>query len=386
MATATRAALVHRAEQALLGALIRSPSRRADLRGLLPQDFADQRHQVIFAALTRLARQRGRQADRPTNRLTSRPSTQVRDIAAYMAGLPGLCPEPGHLASYAAIVAEVRERREARGRARRDEQARKADGQLAGASAWLAETATSRRRRTGRDSRASGRGDIHPDIARLAGALRASPLFRAQSPPVAARAVDSAARVMSEPAKRKPRPWATGPATPPGAHILFTVEHLQDQVLADLMCPSGDGRFVAAWLPARVFAPGPRRDLYELIRIRLGAGKPVDPLIIAWEADLYQRVGRVGNLREAAVGESMPELALRLGTLDIARGTATVLGQALLADHFCAAQFGPDWARSVNLADPANSPSRRADATCRQKSPRGCQRISNFDPLGFRED
>jgi hypothetical protein len=65
-----------------------------------------------------------------------------------------------------------------------------------------------------------------------------------------------------------------------------------------------------------MFTPGPRRELYELIRIHLDAGKPVDPLIIACEADLYQSLARAGDLRSASTGESLPELAMRLGALN----------------------------------------------------------------------
>ena len=214
-----------------------------------------------------------------------------------------------------------------------DEQASAADGRLAGAIIWLAETAAPRRRRSRRDYRVTGRGDLHPDIVRLARALRATARFRAQRPP-------------------ETEVPATARGVHSGARVRLTADHLHEQVLADLIRRPGSGHAVTAWLPAAVFTPGPRRELYELIRIHLDAGKPVDPLIIACEADLYQSLARGGDLREARTGESLPELALRLGALNPAPGTAAVLGQALLASYVCAVQFGPDWARSVEPIRP----------------------------------
>lgn len=78
MVTATSVALVLRAEQALLGAQIRNPGRWADLRGLPPQDLADTRQQVIFAAFIGPTAERGSRADRLSGQLRR----QVRDIAA----------------------------------------------------------------------------------------------------------------------------------------------------------------------------------------------------------------------------------------------------------------------------------------------------------------
>ena len=59
---------------------------------------------------------------------------------------------------------------------------------------------------------------------------------------------------------------------------------LQERVLADLMLhPAGRGD-VTRWLPATASPPGNNRTMYQLIRLRLDSGRPVDPLIIAWDA------------------------------------------------------------------------------------------------------
>jgi hypothetical protein len=77
----------------------------------------------------------------------------------------------------------------------------------------------------------------------------------------------------------------------------------------------------ASRIPA-VSTPGPRRKLCELICIHLDARNPVDPLILDCEADLYESLACGGDLKEGGTGESLPELALRLGALSPRRELA----------------------------------------------------------------
>ena len=49
--------------------------------------------------------------------------------------------------------------------------------------------------------------------------------------------------------------------------------------------PRRSGRDVTCWLPAEAFSAGPgTASLYQLISQRLDDGRPVDPLIVAWDA------------------------------------------------------------------------------------------------------
>ncbi len=119
--------LTRRAEQAYLGALIASQGqavpgrslygdgRPAWFAGLRPHDFADPVHQAVYAALASSALpERGGLAgayDRLRARLTRLLSPRARSAAAYMAQLPGLCPDPANMPAYAAMVAEASQAR-----------------------------------------------------------------------------------------------------------------------------------------------------------------------------------------------------------------------------------------------------------------------------------
>jgi hypothetical protein len=114
---------------------------------------------------------------------------------------------------------------------------------------------------------------------------------------------------------------------------------LQEQMLADLMLHPASRRDVTSWLPATVFSAGHNRTLYQLISLRLDGGRPVDPLIIAWDASTLAGAGGSGT----AQGESLAAAALRLGASNPAPGTAAVLAQPLYAEQVCTQAFGPDW-------------------------------------------
>jgi hypothetical protein len=337
--------LAHRAEQALLGALFTRPGTATALAEVTWRDFADSRHQAIFSSLADGGSLGRGPAGRARDWLTRLFSRQARDTAAYMGELPGLCPEPAHLGSYAVMVTEAREDREA-ARIRRAEH----DSQrLASAAAWLDGNAPQRgSRRADRDGLPSG-------TARLARALR-PPAQQAGSTPVPGPA--SSARgtrvAPGSPDGAAARPASRADVEPDAVAKLrsgdlaasrpqLSPEGLQDLVLADLIQRPADAHQVIAWLPAQVFTPGPRRELYQAVSEKISGKEPVDALIMAWDAARRHDHDPSGEPGEVAGGRAQPELALRIGSLDPAPGTAAILGKILLADRLLATRFGDSW-------------------------------------------
>jgi hypothetical protein len=363
--------LVHRAEQAYLGAVIARQGRigtGATVAGdagpdgfasLRPQDFTDPVHQAIYAAVAGQAAPRPRVLaglyERLRGLLSRLLHPRARDASAYMAGLPDRCPDPANLPAYAAMVAEASEQRGAPVPAPAPalgpepapgpRPAGAENPRLASAGEWL-EGAGQRRRPAGSrravpaaDAPASRAdrtaGDLAPDVARLARALRAD----ARS---ATRGATGTART--------PLPPESQPAP-------LDAEALQEQVLADLMRRPADGRDVISWLPDTVFTAGPHRSLYQLISIRLADGRPVDPLIIAWDASMLGGPAGTAGIPETAAGESLAAAALRLGALDSGPGTAAILGRTLYAEHVCTDSFGPGWPEQLSrIPAPASAP------------------------------
>jgi hypothetical protein len=123
-------------------------------------------------------------------------------------------------------------------------------------------------------------------------------------------------------------------------------ENLQDAVLADLMRHPGDGQGLVQRVPLNVFTRGTRQDLYRLIALPIVQRKPVDWLITAWQARMREVSGRGA---QAAATESLTAIAIRLGAMRTARGTAGVIGRALLGDYEVSMAFGPEWTRQREL-------------------------------------
>ena len=188
-----------------------------------------------------------------------------------MAGLPGMCPDPANLPAYAAMITEASERRGAPAPApAAGPEPRRAAGEnprLASAGEWLDATgprhrpAGSRRAAPAADAPASWPdrtpGDLAPDVARLARALRADARSATKGSPGTARTT------LPSESQRAP----------------LDAEALQEQVLDDLMRRPADGRDVTSWLPDTVFTAGPNRNLYQLISDPPGrrqAGRPPD--------------------------------------------------------------------------------------------------------------
>jgi hypothetical protein len=361
--------LTHRTEQALLGALITDPGRTAAVGRLAPADFADQRHQAIFAALTGTAPSPSGPLGRVRSWLARLPlRRQIRDLRAYMDTLPGLCPDPDHAADYATMLSQARQRRDQAFHAEKTLQAEQgapigatgydgAAGQLQASEAWLGQAARQAAVQTARGRRtapAAGHGGIPRAVERLAQAVavprepvrqaqRGSAIASAAAPaPVsiaAAAVAEPAAGVAAEAAAaHMRRPVRQGTSVTADSNGTLNVEDLQDLVLAGLLKHPGDTAAVTEWLPAEVFSADSRQWLYQTIRDRTAAGHHVDPLIIAWQAATDGR----GDL---------PAEVLRLGGMPAGPGTAVVLGRALLAEHVCTSLYGTDWPQSVH--DPA---------------------------------
>ena len=84
-------------------------------------------------------------------------------------------------------------------------------------------------------------------------------------------------------------------------------------------------------------------------------GRPLDPLIAAWEAHRWE--ARRGGHSQGR--EPLAALALRLGAMPTAPGTAGLLARCLLADYEMTRAFGPGWIRQADLM-PGNGPKARA--------------------------
>lgn len=337
--------LVHRAEQAYLGALLARQGRPGTgtavagdagpdaFAGLRPQDFTDPVHQAVYAALASqaLPARTGLAGvyERLRARLTRLLSPQARAAAAYMAGLPGLCPDQANVAAYAAMVTEASQARAVPAPpARAPQRPAAEDPRLASAASWLDAT------RAGRQK--AGAPQAAPAYTVPPSQPRRTPDGLDRRTEQLARALGGDVRRLAgraaPPAAPSPAP-AGNQAEPLGAHAL------QEQVLADLMLHPASRGDIAQWLSPQVFAAGHNRTLYQLIRIRLDGGRPVDPLIIAWDASTLAGVSDPADGK----GESLAAAALRLGARNTAPGTAAAPARALYAEHVRTGAAGPDW-------------------------------------------
>ncbi len=362
--------LVYQAERAYLGAILarrgRSGPRAAVVAGdsglsavMRTEDFTDPVHQAIFAALT--GQSGSTRPDGPAgwpgrlrDLLERIFNGRARDAAAYMAELPGLCPDPANLPAYAAMVAEASQHRADQARAQLAEQAAREDPTLASAGTWLDSTGTAirapRRGRPGTVPSPAGStpsarepvseqmpwldqvaADLAPEAASLARALRAD----------ARRATRPGPDRDHEPGWSARDRTPADPLTRAGDQsVPVKPEDMEDRVLASLMKHPADGRAVIEWLPAEAFSTAPRRDLYDLICQRLAIGRPVDPLIIAWDAS---RLPEARSSEEYGGAAFLTQVALRVGGLEPAPGTAEVLGRALWAERILTSALGKGW-------------------------------------------
>jgi hypothetical protein len=328
------AALVRRAEQAVLGALLAGHDPAA-VRDLRAEHFTDPAHQALYLAIT--GQDSGGTAGRLMSWLARLASSRARRTAAYAGELRGLCPDPGHRWAYAAMLLEAHRARNAGPGTAARPLRRQADPdqRLASAGEWLASAAATggRKRGTGQDGSADRR------TRQLARALR----------PVVQALIQEGHEHVARLKAAGGGPVREGDRVP-GERRLGR-EDLQDAVLADLMRRPGDGTAMVKRVPAQAFSAGPRRDLYAFLQKAIAAGIPVDPLITAWQASK-----REPGQPPPDGSESLAALTARLGQMETTPGTAAVLGRLLLADHECTQAFGPGWTAQPldwNTARPA---------------------------------
>lgn len=336
--------LIYRTEQAFLGALLAGadPILAGPMGGSV---LADPVHQAIYVAITvRTTTWTGRLRDQVA-RITSR---QVQGVVAYAATLPSLCPDASHLDIYADLLRVARHQHGAAGSGPADppppRQAGDAAGagqQLEGASQWLSSAAQRQDierlllARSGPVPRPANRKRLDPAVKRLSRALRAALRSRRRRSRVRGRGAAVAGPVL---------------AGNESANPSLRREDLQEAVLADLMRHPGDGRPVVRRAPLNVFTRGPLQDLYRLIALPVAQGRPVDWLMMAWQAR-KQEVSIQGAQPAAGVtaSESLTQVIVRLGAMRTQRGTSVVIGRALLADYEVSIAFGPQWTRQREL-------------------------------------
>ena len=99
------------------------------------------------------------------------------------------------------------------------------------------------------------------------------------------------------------------------------------------------------WLPARAFAPGPRREIYEALRAVVRVGGPVDALTVAWQLCMHQAAEAAAGFGEAPGRSRDPaaasaETVFSLATVPVEPGSVYLAGSLRLADHISASLSG----------------------------------------------
>ena len=276
--------LTHRAEQALLGALVDGPAQLAEVPGLQAADFADARHQAVFAVLSQIhAETPHTRGDELAELITSRAMDPGIDLE-YVTRLRQSHPDGHNAAVYGRMVHEAALRRALAGHAERLNQSVTAD--------------------PGADR------DQRDHMLRLSAALEAH-----------GRNFDT---------------WPGGDNSTPGADP-GTAGHREEQVLADLFQHPETIRETAAWLDPELFTAPGRRIVYEALIAVDGYGDPVTELTVSWEVArrvaLDRTLNTSGDIGTANDQEPGPAYLTRLGETTVQAGSAALIGRDLLAEQ-----------------------------------------------------
>jgi hypothetical protein len=385
----TDAETAHRVEQAVLGAMMARPRSAAQM-GVKPGDFADERHQAIAAALTGQAGSERGLFGRLVGFFTRR-GRAAREAAEYMDTLLGLCPDPGHIASYFRMLGADRDQRaqaqqaavQAQGNQVLDVAADRL-GQMRGRT----DNSTGMPLRTARLARAlvppgGQRGQTNvpapgQDPAPVQGQGPVPAAAQGQAParpfqpaPVDAQQAQGQARdTAAVPVQDIPRtgefvrgmggdqvPGPSGRGFEPGRFARR--EDLEDAILAGLLKHPDEARGVTSWLTPEAFT-GPRRELFTMIGQYTRERRDIDPVTLAWGAAQANEARTADTPVAAHEGWLRPEFVLRLYAMSTVPGAASVLGKSLLAEMLFTDQHGPEWYRPRRPgAAPQNRPQSR---------------------------
>jgi hypothetical protein len=323
--------LVIRAEQALLGAVMSDPAGQAAVLELVrPGDMLRPYHGQVLGAMQRLRSRGVAPAPEPVRaELADDPDLPPRVAldGVLLAGLLEAAPRHGHAPAYAAMVIDRSIRQRVWLAGTRIAQAAQA-GELESAQRMAV-----RGRRDVRDCQA--RWDALPESIRrplpaaaghgAAQAEEAAWQLRAASDEISRARGDAASGVAGDLAKRldsvarhvadaaaatRPAgqaalraPGETRPAGP-------AAEAAAGQFLRDVVAGPSQIPEIRRWLRPGHFARPAHGQVYALIRDMHAAGKPVDPVTVAWEAahrgiavDVAELAGGSSPLAPAAARE-----------------------------------------------------------------------------------
>jgi replicative DNA helicase len=290
--------LTHRAEQALLGAMLREPGLAVRLDYLESGDFASNRHRVVFTAI--MTASRSGQSDRWRRAIEKAVSPEISP--QYLDELEAACPDLRHGPAYGVMVLEAS--------ARRDLLAHVTD---------LADQAESLRYTAQRLIRAGGTGghrsEVHAGL--VADAAMAIRVHTGQFDPDSTRAVTA----------------------PPSGSTPGRDAFMEETVLAALIQHHPDAPRVIRALPFPLaFADPLRRDIYQTIRDLSATGRPVDALTVDWE--LARSQGSAGRQRpgDGTVTDDLPSYVTRLADVATA-GKAITITASLLTEHLASGRY-----------------------------------------------
>lgn len=289
----TNPQLALRAEQALIGALLAEPWRIQDSGIYGNLSLKHPTHQAIVREIGGQSMYLGA-LDDPA-RLIDRIATRL-DLPGvdtdYLHGLARACPDPADIAIYARMVAEAQVRRTLASYAERIELPTINPGQ-----------------------------DPEPGyLPRLAEALRRQASLEPD---------------ISEKNNPAPVPYVnSATAEPVSALETLTRARQEELVLADLLQHRGQVADIE-WLSPEVFAPGPRREIYETILTVDSYGEPVTELTVEWELDRRRNDPRRQEQPELDRNDpaNSPDYIARLAVTAVAVGAAVEIGGQLLADE-----------------------------------------------------
>jgi hypothetical protein len=309
--------LTHRAEQALLGALLTSPDRPGGLPGVKLEDFTPGLHQHLFSILQHGA--------------TQRAAWLAAEVAGaeYLAELRRSCPDPAHAPAYARLVMEAALRRQLAQHALRLEyeaanlnyQAQRlADGARPGDAADEL---------VRRDLLADDGDTSHEAVQRLFGhelqvafALRAhatafDPGRNSPGPvPPPDLTIDQPIRAaVTSPAIAA---WQAADVVRPDQRDTHTQR--EELVLASIIQRHEQTRNLPRWLPAQAFTSTARQELFTAITSLRARGEPVDELTADWErARRYPHTGDTAGAGTSCAARLARLPATPAGALQAAR-------------------------------------------------------------------